>query len=131
MTNVNSSDPIARRTATRIKSGTPGRSKLKISEANVKIAVYQYLTTKNYFWWPSKTVGVYSAKRGCRLKDPWLRLGVSDILMLWGGALFAIELKGSHGYQSKAQKEFEAKIKSEGGIYLLVRSIDDLQRAGL
>lgn len=103
----------------------------KISEANVKQAIYHYLTIKKYFWWPSKVVGIWDAKIQARRKDPWLRPGVSDILLLRDGVLYAIELKGSHGRAGIAQREFEAQIKAEGGRYILARSIEDLERAGL
>lgn len=103
----------------------------KILEANVKKAVYKYLSVKGYFWWPSKTVGVWSKKKQCYLKDPWLKKGISDIMLLKGGVLYALELKGSETPWSKEQQQFEYDISSEGGQYYIIRSIDDLQEIGL
>lgn len=105
--------------------------KQKVSENSVKRAVMQYLRLKGHFWWVAKTMGVWDAARGCYRKDPNYMPGVSDILLLSGGVLYAIELKGSHGTQGTAQKEFEAQIKANGGKYILCRSVDDLIREGL
>ncbi len=38
-----------------------------------------------------------------------------------------IEVKTISGVQSQYQKEFEQLVKSKGGHYIVVRSIDDLQ----
>lgn len=50
--------------------------------------------------------------RDCqRLGTPWL---------LW------LEVKTATGKQSELQKSFQAKVESEGHVYAVVRSIDDV-----
>lgn len=55
--------------------------------------------------------------------------GSSDILgILSGGRFLAVECKSATGVQSDKQKEFQARIEANGGLYLLVRSVADLER---
>lgn len=105
--------------------------KPKISEANVKIAVFHYLQIKDYHWWPINNVGIWDAEKQIYRRSRTIKHGVPDAQALINGIHYDIELKGSTGGQSKAQKEFQRKTEASGGVYLLVRSIDDLQEAGL
>lgn len=105
--------------------------KPKISEANVKKACFRYLQIKGYFWWPINNVGIWDAEKGIYRRSQTIRPGVSDAMMLTKGKLYALEFKGSTGQQSVAQKEFQRQVEANGGVYLLARSIDDLQLAGL
>lgn len=111
-----------------LKSGKP---KIKISEANVKKAVFAYLQIKGYLFWPINNVGIWDADKGIYRRSGTLRPGVSDAMVLVKGKLWALEFKSSTGPLSEAQKEFQRGIEANGGIYLVVRSIDDLQKASL
>jgi len=80
--------------------------RLKLTENQVKRQVTDYMTAHHYFWWTSKTMGVYDAARKCYRKDKNLMTGISDLAMLHKGTFYAIELKGVPGSpQSKEQKE--------------------------
>jgi hypothetical protein len=55
--------------------------------------------------------------------------GSSDILgILPTGQMLAVECKSPTGRQSAKQKKFEEKIKASNGVYLLVRSVEELER---
>ena len=104
----------------------------KQPEAEAKKAVFAYLEMKRYHYWPSNNTGIYdSTRKVYRKPHPGFKKGVPDANLLHNGKYYAIELKSTEGKQSKEQKEFEKKTIKEGGVYLLIRSIDDLISAGL
>lgn len=47
------------------------------------------------------------------------------------GQRVEIEVKTEKGKQTLSQKEFQQEIEENGGLYLLVRGVDDLIAAGL
>ena len=51
--------------------------------------------------------------------------GVSDLMMLYNGSFYAIELKTETGRQSEFQKQWQEVILSQGGTYVIVRSLQD------
>jgi len=53
--------------------------------------------------------------------------GLCDLIAIKNGMVVFIEVKAENGRQSDEQKVFEAKINSAGGIYILARSIDDVE----
>jgi hypothetical protein len=57
-------------------------------------------------------------------------VGSADILgVLKGGRFLAIEVKTPQGQQSQQQKRFEAMVTSMGGLYVLARCVEDVERA--
>jgi hypothetical protein len=54
--------------------------------------------------------------------------GVSDILALWQGRLYAIETKavGKKNNVSEAQQRFLSEVVSHGGVGIVADSIDDV-----
>lgn len=53
--------------------------------------------------------------------------GMADLCMLWGGQFFAFEVKAKGNYQQANQKDVQAAIERNGGIYAVVRSVVDVQ----
>lgn len=54
-------------------------------------------------------------------------MGTPDLLVLWPGrGQRWIECKSATGKQTDAQREFEARVKAAGGIYWLVRSVEEV-----
>ncbi|WP_300379588.1 VRR-NUC domain-containing protein [Henriciella sp.] len=60
-----------------------------------------------------------------RLKKEGVKPGVADIHILWRGCLVCLEVKTGAGRQSKSQKEWADAITTSGGVYHIVRSVDD------
>lgn len=55
--------------------------------------------------------------------------GSADMLgILKGGKFLAIEVKTATGRQSEQQKSFQKMIEAFGGVYILARSVDDVNR---
>lgn len=60
---------------------------------------------------------------------PWSKPGDPDMVAFFqDGRFVGIEAKTPSGVQSPVQKAREKEIISKGGIYLLVRSVEDLER---
>lgn len=104
---------------------------IKILEKDVKLTVFEYLEYRRYHWWATNNTGTYNKKSGFRRTPKWFKKGVPDANLLLNGTYYAIELKSSFGTQTKDQEEFQRKTEKAGGVYLIVRSIDDLVEAGL
>lgn len=58
-------------------------------------------------------------------------VGSPDIFVLKNGVLYGLEIKGSKGVQSDGQVAFGIKMNNAGGVYKVVRSLDDVQALGL
>ena len=88
--------------------------RLKITEANVKDQVKDYLSLKGYFHFPIlQGLGAFK--------------GVPDRIAIKDGRVLFLEIKKPVGWkQSDKQKEFQANIEKEKGEYYLVRSLEDI-----
>jgi hypothetical protein len=91
----------------------------------------KWLQLHNYFVWRNNTGAVKTERRFIR----YGHTGSADIIGLMpDGRLLAIECKKpagprggiSHAKQSDEQIEFQKSIEKNNGVYLLVRSLDDL-----
>uniref|UniRef100_A0A6H1ZCB6 VRR-NUC domain-containing protein n=1 Tax=viral metagenome TaxID=1070528 RepID=A0A6H1ZCB6_9ZZZZ len=54
-------------------------------------------------------------------------IGLPDIMAIYKGMFYGIEVKTRIGRQSKDQKEWERKINEAGGKYILARSWEDVK----
>ena len=75
--------------------------------------------------------GAFETKRGgfVRCTDT---PGIPDILgITYNGKALAVECKSSKGKLSKPQVIYKTAFIARGGLYVLAKSIDDLQEAGL
>ncbi len=116
-----------------MQQGNHGRRKTPTPETALKGQIKKYLAYKGWFCFPL-TQGI-----GCHK-------GISDLCAIKDGRTVWIEVKrpgakdctdrlfhpgGSRGYQSTYQEQFEADIKAHGGEYLVVRTLEDLMKAGV
>lgn len=93
-------------------------SKLKLTEADIRRQVRDYLQIKGWFCFHVlQGLGAYR--------------GISDLIAAKDGRVIFVELKTATGRQSEHQKRFEADLTSAGGEYVLCRSIEDLQERGI
>lgn len=60
-------------------------------------------------------------------KSTGLVAGVADLNMLHGGQFYAIELKSPEGRQTVEQRAWQRRIEAEGGVYVIVRSLEQFQ----
>lgn len=54
--------------------------------------------------------------------------GFPDVIVIISGLCIGIEIKSKTGRQSKEQKEIEAKFKSNGAEYYVVRSVEEVRK---
>jgi len=65
-----------------------------------------------------------SKRDGAYWKELGVVPGVADLLFLYGGNVYCIELKTPHGYQSPAQIKWEKLVVSQRISYSIVNSIE-------
>jgi|WetSurMetagenome_2_1015567.scaffolds.fasta_scaffold885176_1 hypothetical protein len=93
----------------------PGMRGAKILEKDVTRAVRQFLNIKK-IWHFKVMQGL-----GC---VP----GIPDIIAIdYEGRFVGIEVKAPGGKQSEHQKEIQRQIEAAGGIYLLIKDVEELR----
>lgn len=111
-------------------------------EGRVRNQICSYLTLTRVFSFVHDSIGIYSEKKKRYLanKNPYRIKGVSDILGVYKGHLLAIEVKTDtikdllgktiqyKGYPTDEQKNFLERVKREGGVAFIARSIEDVKR---
>lgn len=96
---------------------------MKSLEKETQKAAIEYLTIKNIFHWrnnsgATKTIGGGFMRFGA--------VGSPDIFAIRDGKIYGLEIKDVKGRLSEGQKIFQEKMNAAGGIYVIVRSIDDV-----
>jgi penicillin-binding protein-related factor A (putative recombinase) len=86
---------------------------------------------KDIFFWINSSVGIYDPGRGMfrRPNSPYQIKGTADILGCYKGRIIAIEVKSKRGTLSIEQRQFLERISSMGGLGIIARSIEDVQKA--
>ena len=98
-------------------------------ESSVMDAVCEYLHMMGYFFFRVNNVGVYDPVKKIHRKLPkWAIKGVSDLIVVWRGQTFFIELKAPKGKLSPDQEAFQASVENNDGDYHVVRSVEDIQQ---
>ena len=63
---------------------------------------------------------------GQRLKMEGVVAGVADLIVIYAGRVIGFEVKTKTGKMSKSQKDWKPVFENAGGVYFVVRSIDDV-----
>jgi hypothetical protein len=103
-----------------------------IPEKQIENEILNWLSSQGIFAWKNQSVGIYNPVRKSfmRRTNPHHIKGVSDILgILKDGRLLAIEVKAKYGKPSPEQILFIEKIKKNGGIAFIARSIQEVSEA--
>jgi Holliday junction resolvase-like predicted endonuclease len=82
-------------------------------ETILKQQIKHYMTIKGWFIFPV-TQGLGSYK------------GISDLIAIKNGMVIFIEVKTPRGRQSDYQKQFEIDVTKKGGMYAVIRSLDEI-----
>ncbi|NOQ21608.1 MAG: hypothetical protein GQ565_03010 [Candidatus Aegiribacteria sp.] len=115
-----------------IVSNAPKKKRKKATakkdrESTVLRDCLKYLQSEGIFVYRQNTGTLWANGQPVSFGYP----GAGDITgILPGGKRLEIECKSAIGRQSKTQRAFQDKIEVNGGLYLLVRSVEEL-RAGL
>lgn len=99
---------------------------MKISEKHIQKAILDYLSYKNIFHYRQNS-GAFKTESGGYMRTASVS-GLPDIVAIKDGIYIGLEVKTATGRQSKEQKDIESKITAAGGLYLVVRSLDDVRK---
>lgn len=94
--------------------------------------VVQYLSvvlTEETAWFHVPNGGGRSKAEAGILKAMGVKAGVADLILVYCGQHFELELKPPGRYASPNQKEWQAVIEAAGGRYGIARSIEDVREA--
>lgn len=95
-------------------------------------AICDYLALRKHFFWRSNNVPVFDRARNTFRRLPLYTMkGLPDIIVIENGRFIGIEAKAGSGRLSKEQADFGRECLRNGGDYIVARSIDDVQKAGL
>ena len=82
-------------------------------ETAIKKQIKDYLDVKKiWYFYIVQGLGAYK--------------GIPDLFVVYEGKTYALEIKTEKGRLSEHQERFKEHYESNGGTYLVVRSIDDL-----
>jgi hypothetical protein len=98
-------------------------------EAQIQLAICDYLALKKLFFWRQNTGGVYDAKAGFHRPMPKYSMnGVPDIIVIKNGQFIGLEVKRPKSKPSDHQLEFQKQCILNKAEYYIVRSIDDVMK---
>jgi len=101
--------------------------KIKISEKDTQRTILDYLDKKRIFHWRNNS-GAFKSELGGFYR--FGQTGSPDIFMVIDGKIYGLEVKSSIGKQSDSQKDWQERFEKVGGIYLLLKSFEDLEKYG-
>lgn len=101
-------------------------------EGEVQAAICDYLSLKGYLFSRTNNSPIYDRTRGAfRALPKYARRGWPDICLIKSGVFYGIEVKAEKGRLSPEQEQLGDEIKRNGGMYIVAKSIRDVQSAGL
>lgn len=104
---------------------------LKIKEKDIQRQITDYLTLKGYFWWRNNSGAFITERAGKKGFYKFGQTGSPDLfvvkLRVDCGQIYGIEVKAEKGKQSEAQLEWATEFQLNGGIYLLVHSVEEIK----
>tara|TARA_R110000851_G_scaffold51794_2_gene122678 strand:+ start:295 stop:639 length:345 start_codon:yes stop_codon:yes gene_type:complete len=62
-----------------------------------------------------------------KMKKIGVVAGVADLLFLWNGKCYCLELKTATGRQSKKQQDWQNLVQKNGMVYLIIRNVNEFQ----
>lgn len=106
-----------------------------MSETALVRQILQYLGwRRDVFCWRQNTGGAnytYTNKAG-KTKTQYVKYGfagMADIIGMYNGRFLAIEAKFGKGEQKPPQQAFQHTVERFGGMYVIARSLQDVQDA--
>ncbi len=100
-------------------------------ETEIQREICDWLNDQNYFFWRSNNVPVWTDGK-FRAMPKYSPKGLADIIILAQGQFIALEVKRPKGFTNPKQKmeqaDFGNKVKSHGGFYFIVTSLDEVKK---
>lgn len=101
------------------------------SESKIQTAIIKKLQSSGVYVWRQNNGATWDAKmnggRGGYRASAQSKKGIADILgVLPGGIHLEIEVKTAVGKQSPDQRVHQKRVEDLGGVYILARSVKDI-----
>lgn len=93
-----------------------------MKESDLQTQILEWLLWRGYYAWRQNNLAPMNRKfRGMR--------GLPDIIVILppNGQFVGIEVKSGRGIQSKHQEIFQKNLEKLGGIYILAKSLKDVE----
>jgi hypothetical protein len=101
-------------------------------ESEIQSSICDYLTLRKHFLYRTNNTPIFDTNRKAfRAMPKHTPKGISDIFVLYCARPYFLEVKRPGTYQSSEQKQFQELAEKAGALYVVVRSIDDVQALGL
>lgn len=101
-------------------------------ETEAQRAICDYLALKGYLFSRTNNQPIFDPTRKTfRALPKYTRKGWPDICLIKAGKFYGIEVKSDVGKLSTEQLELGREIILNGGVYIVARSITDVEDAGL
>ena len=98
------------------------------NEKAIQNEILDWLKLEGIFAWPIYNGAVFDVRRGSwRSQGKHYVRGVSDIIGIHKGRMFAIEVKTKTGRVSNEQAVFFDKVNACGGRGVVARCLDDVK----
>lgn len=102
------------------------------AESDIVRAICDYLALKKNFFYRNNNLPTFdSSKKVFRRMHKYTPKGLPDIVVIKNGQYIGLEVKTRVGSTSPHQKAVAGLIRASGGIYEVVRSVDDVIALGL
>jgi hypothetical protein len=101
------------------------RTKTKLKESDVQKAIMDYLDSRGILNWRVNLGGVPHTVGGKIIYRKNPMKGFPDISALYCGLFVGIEVKAKTK-QSQEQLDWQNKFESNGAIYIVAKSVDDV-----
>lgn len=102
------------------------------SEAQIQNAILDYLMLRGVLAWRTNSGDLLiTNNNGSSRRIKLAPKGTADIIGIMpdgSGRLLAIETKDRKGKQTPEQIEFMNRVRESGGVYILARSTEDVER---
>jgi hypothetical protein len=99
---------------------------MKSTEKSTQAAILEWLGYRRIFHYRNNSGGFRDANKHFYRFGA---LGSPDIVCVIGGIYVGIEVKDLKGRQNPNQVEFQSQLEKAGGIYVVARSIEDVEAA--
>jgi hypothetical protein len=96
-----------------------------VSESEIQDAVRLELGREPDLVLWRNNIGMAWMRNGTPVKFGVGGPGGADLIGVYRGLFVAIELKTPIGRQSKEQRQYQQLVERKGGVYVVIRSVDD------
>jgi hypothetical protein len=100
-----------------------------MSEHDAQKAILDWLAYRRIFHWRNNSGAMVSEYKGRTRFMRFGSVGSPDNFAMHKGVCYGIEVKAEKGKQSDAQKEFQVRFEAVGGVYVLAKGIDEVEKA--